>query len=80
MDENFIGMHRDMRKIKSLIDTVSSAEFNSIALNSKHSKVVSYIQGNKAWERIYIISKLLFPCRWVLHLADSYKSGVYKVL
>ena len=45
----FIGMHRDLRMRKALLATVSSAEFNTMALNSKLSKVVSYIQDNKAW-------------------------------
>ena len=42
-----IGMHRYFRMRKSLLATVSSAEFNTISLNSKLSKVVSYIQDNK---------------------------------
>ena len=37
----FIGIHRDLRMRKSLLATVSSAEFNTMALNSKFSKVVS---------------------------------------
>ena len=44
----FIGMHRDLRMIKALLATVSSAEFNTIILNSKLSKVVSYIHDKKA--------------------------------
>ena len=48
----FIGMHRAMCMRKSLLATVSSAQFNSTSLNSKLSKVVSYIQDNKSWERI----------------------------
>ena len=39
----FIGMHRDFRMRKALISTVSSAEFSTMTLNSKLSKVVSYI-------------------------------------
>ena len=50
-----------------------------MALNSKISKVVSYIQDNKAWERIYVILKIMFPCLWVLHLEDSNKSGMEKL-
>ena len=42
----FIGMHRYLRMRKALLDTVSSAEFNTMAMNSKLSKVVSYIQKN----------------------------------
>ena len=72
-------MHRDLGTIKPLIATVSSAEFNTMALNSKLSKVVSYIQYNKAWERIYVLLKIFSPCLWVLRLSDSNKSGIYKV-
>ena len=39
----FIGMHRDMRMRKALLSTDSSAEFNTMPLNSKLSKLVSYI-------------------------------------
>ena len=42
-------------------------------LNSKLSKVVSYIHDNKSWERIYIILKLPSPFPWVLCLDDSKK-------
>ena len=45
----FIGMHRHLRMRKSLLTTVSSDEFNTMALNSKLSKVVSYVQDYKAW-------------------------------
>ena len=45
----FIGMHRDLSMRKALLSTFSSAEFSTMTLNSKLSKVVSYIQGNKAW-------------------------------
>ena len=44
----FIGMHRDLRMRKALLATVSSAEFSTMTLNLKLSKVVSYIQDNKA--------------------------------
>ena len=37
----FIGMHIDLHLRKALLDTVSSDEFNTMALNSKTSKVVS---------------------------------------
>ena len=33
----------------------------------------------KAWERIYVILKIMFPCLWVLHLEDSNKAGMCKV-
>ena len=49
MDDYLIGMNRDLRMRKVLIATVSSAEFNTMALNSKISKLVSYIQDNKSW-------------------------------
>ena len=45
----FIGMQRDLRMQKALISKFSSAEFNNMTLNSKLSKVVSYIQDKKAW-------------------------------
>ena len=64
---------------KALLATVYSAEFNTLALNSKLSKVVSYIQDNKAWERTYVLLKILFPCLRVLRLVDSNKSGIEKV-
>ena len=73
------GMHRDMRMIKSIISTVSSSEFNTMALNSKLYKVSSYIQDDKAWDRIYIILKLSLPYLWVLHILDSNKAGMDKV-
>ena len=58
----FIGIHRDMRMIKEILATVSSAEFNTMALNSELSKVVSYIQDNKSWDIIYVVLKIMFPC------------------
>ena len=64
---------------KALLATFSSAEFNTTELNSKISKVVSYIQDKKAWERIYILLKILFPCLRILCLADSNKSVMDKV-
>ena len=74
-----IGMHRDLRIRKALLATVSSIEFNTMSLNSKISKVVSYTQGKKSWDRIYVILKLLFPCLQVFCLADSNKAGMDKV-
>ena len=55
----FIEMHKDMFLIKYLLATVSSSEFNTMSLNSKLSKVVSYIQDNKAWEMICIVLELI---------------------
>ena len=75
----FIGIHIDLRMIKIILATVSSAEFNTMTLNSKLSKVVSYIQDNKAWERIYVLLKIIFPCLLTLCLADSNRSGMDKV-
>ena len=43
----FIGMHRDLRMRKALLATVSSAEFSTMTLNSKLSKLVSYIKDKK---------------------------------
>ena len=79
MDGYFIGIHRDMRMRKSLIATVSSDELNTMSLNSKLSKVVSYIQDDKAREGIYVIFDLVFSRILVLHIEDSNKSVVYKV-
>ena len=75
----FIGTHRYLRMRKALLATVSSAEFKTMALNSKISKLLSYIQDNKAWERIYGLLKIIFSCLPVLRLADSNKPGMYKV-
>ena len=75
----FIGMHRDLRMRKALLDTVSSTELSTMTLKSKISKVVSYIQDKKAWERIYVLLKILFPCLRTLRLADTNKSGMDKV-
>ena len=75
----FVGIHRDMRMRKVLLDTCYSTEFNTISLNSKLSKVVSYIKDNKAWKRNYVLLKLLFPCLWVLSIVDSNKSVMDKV-
>ena len=76
----FIGMHRDLRMKKTLLATFSSSEFNTMTLNSKLSKVVSYIQDNKAWDKIYVLLKILFPCLSTLWFADSNKAGMGKVL
>ena len=65
--------------IKALLATVSSSDFNTMSLNSKLSKVLSYIQDNKPWERIYVILKIIFPCIRVLRFADSNKVGMDKV-
>ena len=51
-----------------------------MVLNSILSKLVSYIQNNKASGGIYVLLKILFPCLWVLRLADRNKSGMDKVL
>ena len=59
MDGYFIGMHRDLRTRKALLATVSSAEFNTMALKSKCFKIVSFNQDNKAWEIIYVLLKIL---------------------
>ena len=64
---------------KSLIAKISRAEFNNMTLNSKISNVVSYIQDNKSWERIYVILKINFPCLRTLSISDSIKAGMDKV-
>ena len=76
----FIGMHRDFRMREALLATVSSGGFNIMELNSKLSKVVSYIQYKKYLERIYVLLKIIFPCLRILRIADSNKSGRDKVL
>ena len=75
----FIGMQIYLRTRKVLLATVSYAEFATMALNSKLYKVVSYIQCNKSWERIYVVLKLLFTRLQVLCLAHSTKSGMEMV-
>ena len=75
----FIGMHRYLRMRKAILGTVPSAEFNTMALDSKISKVVSYIQYKKSWKRIYVLLKIIFPCHRTLFLADSNKAGMDKV-
>ena len=80
MDDYFIGMHIYLCMRKALIlTTVYSAKFNTMSLNSTLSKVVSYIQDNKAWGRIYVLLKIFFPCIWVIHISDSNKSGMDKL-
>ena len=79
MSGYFIGIHRYLRMRKALLATFSSAEFSTMTLNSKLSKVLSYIQGKKAWERIYVLLKILFPCLCTFRLADSIKAGMDKV-
>ena len=75
----FIGMHKDLRMRKALLATVYSAEFNTMALNSKLSKVVSYFQDKKDWERIYVLLKILFPCLCNLCIAYRKKAVMDKV-
>ena len=70
MDGNFIWMHRDMCMRKVLIATVSYAECNTMALNSKLYKVVSYIQDNKyrSSPNIYYPGYMILLCKvlsWV---------------
>ena len=69
----FIGIHRYLLMRKALLAIFSSAEFNTMALKSKLSKVVSYIQDNKAWEIIYMLLKIFFPVFWffVLQIATN---------
>ena len=76
MSGYIIGMHIDMRTIKSHLAIVYSSEFNNMSLNSKRLKSVSYIQDNKACERIYVILKLHLLCIQVLFLADIKKAGM----
>ena len=55
----FIGIHRYFRMRKSLLATFSSAEFNTMSLNSKLYKVLSYIQDNKYLESILVFGFLV---------------------
>ena len=75
----FIENHRDLRTRKSLLIKISSAEFNTMSLNSNFSKVVSHIQDNKSWEWIYVLLKIISLCLWVFLLADSNKAMMDKV-
>ena len=53
----FVVMNRDMRMRKALLAKVSSVEFNTMVLNPKLFKVLSYIQDDKYWEIIHITFK-----------------------
>ena len=75
----FIVIHRYLCMRKALIATFSSAEFSTMTLNSKFSKVVSNIQDKKSWERIYFLLKIIFPCLLTLCLSDSNKAGMDEV-
>ena len=75
----FIVMHRYLRMRKSLLATFSSAKFKTIALKSKLSKEVLYIQYKKYWERIYVLLKIIFPFLRTLRLADNSKAGMDKL-
>ena len=74
-----MGMHRDLRMRKVLQATISSSEFISIPTNTKFTKALKYIHDNKSWEGCYVLLKTIFPCLRVLRLADSNRSGMYKV-
>ena len=82
MDGYFIGMHRDLRMIKALPATVSSTEFNTMSLNSKLSKVVSYMQDNKAWERIHVLLKIRFLVfgLFILQIATNQECTRYSTM
>ena len=51
---------------------------NTMSLNSKLYEVVSYIQYNKAWEMIYTLLKLPFPCLMVISISYGNRSGMEK--
>ena len=72
-------MHRYLRMIKSLLVTVSSAEFKTISLNSKLSKVLSYTQYNEVLEMIYVLLKILFNCLRFCYFIEQLKKGMDKV-
>ena len=44
----FMGIHKDLRMLKFLQTTISSAEFISIPNNTKFTKAVNYIHDNKS--------------------------------
>ena len=60
-------------------DIVLNSAEETVALNSNLSKLLSYIQDNKSWERIYVLLKIFFPCLCTLRLSDRKKSGMDKV-
>ena len=64
MSGYFRAMNRDLSMIKALLATVSSAEFRSMIISSKLSKVVLYIYDNKSWDRCYVLFKL-FPLYYI---------------
>ena len=78
----FVGMHKHLRMKKALIATFSSAEFNTMALNSKLSEVVSYIQDKKGWERIYVLMKIifLFFAPFILQTATKQECKRYSII
>ena len=75
----FNGIHRYLRMRRALLATVSSAEFNTMALNSKLSKLVSYIQDKKSWDMVYVLLKIIPPCLRVLPLIDSNNARMDKI-
>ena len=74
-----MGIHRDLQMRKVLQATIKSAEFISIPTNTKFTKAVKYIHGNKSQERCYVLLNILFSCLRVLSLADSNLVGIDKV-
>ena len=72
-----VEMHRVLRMQKVFQATILSAEYISIAKNTKFTKTLKYIHNNKSWERCYVLLYVLFPYLRVLHLADSNLSGMY---
>ena len=53
MTGHFIGIHRYLCIRKALLAAVSSDEFNTMSLNSKLSKAVSYIQNNNHDDELF---------------------------
>ena len=79
MSGYFMGMHRDLWIRKVLQANISSTELISIPTNNKFTKAVTYIHGNKSWERYYLLLKIIFTCLRVLPLADSNLSGTDRI-
>ena len=78
MEKYSMGMYRDLRMRKVLQAIISSAEFLSVPINTKFTKVVKYINDDKSWESCYVLLRILFPFLRVLRLADSNISGIDK--
>ena len=50
-----------------------------MSITYKLSKVISYINENKYWERCYVLLKILFPVLMDIILADRNQEEMYMV-